>query len=124
MKLLYCLALFFISGYSYSQNLKCGDFKTGKFKIEITNYDLPSVTVIRTEKIQKEIADGSKDLEGSIVWKSECNYDLTYLNGPAEMNGKIVSVEIIKIEGEKAICKSTFEDMPGIVLEFIMQKIN
>ena len=113
-----------VSNYVNSQSLKCSDFQTGKFKLKVTNFNLPSITVIRTEKIQKETADGSKDMEGSIVWKSDCNYDLTYLNATPEMNGKTVRVEILKIEGQKAICKSTFEDMPGIVLEFEMEKTN
>ena len=112
-----------ISSFAKSQNLTCVDFKMGTFKIECTNYKLPITTLTRTEKKQKESTDGLKYLEGTIEWKSECNYELIYLNASPEMNGKKVRVEIIKIEGQKAICNSTFEDMPAIVLNFEMEKL-
>ena len=113
-----------ISSFAKSQNLTCADFKIGKFKIECTNYKLPITTLTRTEKNQKESTDGLKELQGTIEWKSECNYELIYLNASPEMNGKKVSVEIIKIEGKNAICSSTFEDMPTIVVYFDMEKLN
>lgn len=112
-----------ISTFAKSQNLNCVDFKIGTFKLEITNYKLPSITVYRSERNQKETSEGLKELDGLVEWKSECSYELVYLNASPEMNGKKVSVEIIKIVGQKAICNSTFESMPGIVLEFEMEKI-
>ena len=112
-----------ISSFAKSQNLNCADFKIGTFKLETTNYKLPSTTVYRSEKIQKESAIDSEDFEGTIEWKSECSYELIYLNASTEMNGKKVSVDIIKIVGKKAICSSTFEGMPGIILEFEMEKL-
>lgn len=123
MQTLYLFTLIMISSFAKSQDLKCTDFKIGTFKLETTNYKLPSTTVYRSEKIQKESDVNSKDLEGTIEWKSECSYELIYLNASTEMNGKRVSVDIIRIEGKKAICKSTFEGMPGIVLEFEMEKL-
>lgn len=114
-----------ISILAKSQNLKCNDFKIGTFRMECTNYKLPSTTLNRLEKIQKESDPNSKkEMEGSIEWKSECSYELIYTNASPEMNGKKISVEIDKIEGQKAFCKSTFESMPGIVLEFEMEKLN
>jgi hypothetical protein len=123
MRTLYIFILIMISSFAKSQNLTCVDFKIGMFKIECTNYKLPITTLTRTEKNQKESTDGLKELEGTIEWKSECNYELIYLNALPEMNGKKVSVEIIKIEGQKAICSSTFEGMPDFVLNFEMEKL-
>jgi hypothetical protein len=113
-----------ISSVAKSQNLDCSDFKIGKFKLETTNYNLPVSNVIRTEKIQKESsAESETELEGRIEWISDCSYELIYTTGSIEMKGKKVSVEIEKIEGKKAICKSTCEGFPGIVLEFEMEKL-
>jgi hypothetical protein len=115
-----------ISSLAKSQNLNCSDFKIGTFSIKSTNYELPTSTVIRTEKTQKESAvEIEMELEGTIEWKSECNYEFTYTkNASPEMLGKKISTEIIKIEGRKAICKATFEGLPGMVLEFEMEKLN
>lgn len=123
MRTLFIFLLLLISSFAKSQNLTCIDFKIGKFKIECTNYKLPITILTRTENTQKESTDGLKELEGTIEWKSECKYELMYLNTLPEMNGKKVSVEIIKIEGQKAICSSTFEGMPAIVLNFEMEKL-
>ncbi|MDI6033834.1 hypothetical protein QLS91_12205 [Flavobacterium sp. LB2P84] len=123
MRTLYIFILIMISSFAKSQTLTCVDFKIGTFKIECINYKLPIITLTRTEKNQKESTDGLNELEGTVEWKSECNYELIYLNASPEMNGKKVSVEIIKIEGLKAICSSTFEGMPGVVLDFEMVKL-
>ena len=123
MRTLYIFILIIISSFAKSQNLTCVDFKMGRYKIECTNYRHPITILTRTEKNQKESTDGLKELEGTIEWKSECNYELIYLNASPEMNGKKVSVEIIKIDGQKAICSSTFEGMPTIVLNFEMEKL-
>lgn len=123
MRTLYVFTLILISSFAKSQNLKCNDFKVGTFKIECTNYKLPIATVNRTEKIQTEYVDSKKEMEGTIVWKSECTYELIYTNASPEMNGKKVSVELGKIEGQKAFCKSTFEGIPDFVLEFEMEKL-
>ena len=125
MRTLYILTLLMISSISKSQNLTCSDFKIGTFKMICTNYKLPAWTINRTEKIQKESTEGSdKELEGSIEWKSECIYELIYLNASPEMNGKKVTTEINKIEGRKGFCKSTFEGLPGIILELEIEKLN
>jgi hypothetical protein len=47
---------------------------------------------------------------------------LIYVNGSPDMKGQKVSVEILKIEGQKAICTATVEGMPGINLNFEMEK--
>ena len=112
-----------ISSFAKSQNLTFVDFKTGTFKIKCTNYKLPITTLTRTKKNKKESTYGLKELEGTIEWKSECSYQLIYLNASPEMNGKKVGVEIIKIDGQKAVCSSTFKGMPAIVLNFEMEKL-
>ena len=103
------------------QNLTCIDFKTGTFKAEGTNYKLQQ-TIIRSEKRQKETTDGFETQEATIEWKSECNFVLTYLNSSPDGKGRKISVEILKIEGQKAICTATIEDKPGVVLNFELEK--
>jgi predicted alpha/beta superfamily hydrolase len=105
-----------------TQNLTCIDFKTGTFKAQGTNYKLPTTIVSRSEKTQKESADGLETLEASIEWTSECNYELIYLNGSLDIKGQKVIIEILQIEGQKAICTATVEGMPGINLNFEMEK--
>lgn len=125
MRSLYLLTLIMISSFAKSQNLQCKDFKIGTFKIECLKYNLPSATVNRSEKIQKEsTVDHKNEMEGTILWKSECSYELIYTNAPPEMIGKKISVVIDKIEAHKAFCRSTFEGMPDFVLEFEMEKLN
>jgi hypothetical protein len=123
MKTLYIFTLVLISSCVQSQNLTCVDFKIGTFKAEGINYKLPTTTVSRSEKTQKEFADGLETLEAAIEWKSECNYELIYLNGSPDMKGQKVSVEILKIEGRKAICTATIEGKPRINLNFELEKL-
>jgi hypothetical protein len=123
MKIRYLFALMLISSCTESQDLTCVDFKIGTFKAEGINYKLPTTNVSRSEKTQKESADGLETLEAKIEWKSECNYELIYLNGSPDMKGQKVSVQILKIKGQKAICAATVESMPGINLNFEMEKL-
>ena len=111
-----------ISSCTESQDLTCADFKIGTFKAEGTNYKLPTTNVSRSEKTQKESADGLETLEATIEWKSECNYELIYLNGSPDMKGQKVSVVILKIEGRKAVCTATVEGKPGLILNFELEK--
>ncbi len=123
MKIRHLFALLLISSCTESQDLTCVDFKIGIFKAEGINYKLPTTIVSRSEKTQKESADGLETLEATIEWKSECNYELINLNGFPDMEGQKVSVEILKIEGQKAICTATVEGMPEINLNFEMEKL-
>jgi hypothetical protein len=123
MKIRYLFALILISSCTESQDLTCSDFKIGTFKGEATNYQMPTTTVSRSKKTQKESADGLETLEATIEWKSECNYELIYLNGAPDIKGQKVSVEILKIEGRKAICTATVEDKPGLILNFELEKL-
>ena len=123
MKIQYFFALLLISSCTEPQDLTCVDFKIGTFEAEGINYKLPSTTVSRSEKTQKESADGLETLEATIEWKSECNYELIYLNGSPDMKGQKVSVVILKIEGQKAICTATVEGKPELILNFEMEKL-
>ena len=106
-----------IASCTKSQDLTCTDFKIGTFKAEGINYKLPTTNVSRSEKTQKESADGLATLEATIEWKSECNYELVYLNQEQKIN-----VVILKIEGRKAVCTATVEGKPGLILNFELEK--
>jgi hypothetical protein len=118
MKTLYIFTLVLISSCVQSQDLTCGDFKIGTFKGEATNYKMPTLIVERFEKTQKEFADGVLRSEAKIKWKSECNFELNYLNREQKIN-----VVILKIEGRKAICTATIEGEPGVILNFELEKL-
>ncbi len=117
MKIRYLFALMMISSCTKSQDLTCTDFKIGTFKAEGINYKLPTTNVSRSEKTQKESADGLATLEATIEWKSECSYELIYLNQEQKIN-----VVILKIEGRKAVCTATVEGKPGFILNFELEK--
>jgi hypothetical protein len=117
MKIRYLFALMMISSCTKSQDLTCTDFKIGTFKAEGINYKLPTTNVSRSEKTQKESADGLATLEATIEWKSECNYELVYLNQEQKIN-----VVILKIEGRKAVCTATVEGKPGLILNFELEQ--
>ncbi len=122
MRVISILTFIIVSNFAKSQNLECKDFKTGTFKLESINYKLPITTIIRTGNIQKEM-DSNVEMEGTIEWKTECSYELIYTNASPEINGKKINVQIEKVEGKTAFCKSTFEDLQNLILEFKMMKI-
>jgi hypothetical protein len=122
MRIRYFFALMLVSSCVKSQNLTCVDFKTGTFIAESINYKMPTTIINRSEKIQKESVEGLETLEAKIEWKSECNFELIYLNGPPEVKGEKINVEIIKIEGQKAICTATVDSKPEVILNFELEK--
>lgn len=122
MRIRYFFALMLVSSCVKSQNLTCVDFKTGTFKAESINYKMPTTIINRSEKTQKESVEGLETLEAKIEWKSECNFELIYLNGPPEVKGEKINVEIIKIEGQKAICTATVDSKPEVILNFELEK--
>lgn len=103
-------------------NLNCVDFKTGTFIANACNYNMPTTTIIRSEKTQKEEATGFETLEASIEWITDCNFKLTYPNSSKDIKGVEIGVEILKIEGQKAICSGTITSEPGIFLNFELEK--
>lgn len=122
MRVISILTFIIISNFAKSQNLECKDFKTGTFKLECINYKLPITTIIRTGNIQKEM-NSNVEMEGTIEWETECSYELIYTNASPDINGMRVNVQLEKVEGKTAFCKSTFEGMQNLVLEFKMIKI-
>ena len=63
MKIRYLFALILLSSFTKLQDLTCVDFKIGTFKAEGINYKLPTKSVSRSEKTQKESADGLETAE-------------------------------------------------------------
>ncbi len=106
----------------FAQEKKCSDFKTGYFKYPKEEYK--KYKVVRYDSIQTETdtITGVK-MEGSISWKSDCEYELTYtkVSEPkyAKAIGQKLKVEIIKITGNTVLCKS---EGGGITLEIEMIK--
>ncbi|MFT5217830.1 MAG: hypothetical protein ACI83H_002971 [Glaciecola sp.] len=117
MKIRYLFALILLSSCTKSQDLTCVDFKIGTFKGEATNYQMPTLIIERFEKTQKEFDDGVLRSEAKIKWKSECNFELNYLNKEQKIN-----VVILKIEGRKAFCAARFEGEPGVIGNFELEK--
>jgi hypothetical protein len=121
MRKIQILLISLLSISALSQNLSCVDFKTGDFELK-TSYFQPT-SILRSESIQKEFSEQLDiTIEGSIVWTSECSYELTYTVAPPALIGKKIEARIIRIEENIAYCESTFEDMPGFILKFEMKK--
>lgn len=111
--------LFFNVGFSQESN--CERFKIGKFLY--TSEGLPNITVTRTETIQTEtIKESIDEIQGTIVWKSNCDYEFTFSKCPMkELLGKTMSVEIFDVKGNMAKGKALFE---GTNINFNLEKLN
>lgn len=111
--------LFFNIGFSQESN--CEKFKIGKFLY--TSEGLPNITVTRTETTQTEtIKDSKEEIQGTIVWKSNCNYDFTISKCPMKaFLGKTMSVEIFDTNENMAKGKALFE---GVNLNFNIEKLD
>tara|TARA_B110000091_G_scaffold191294_1_gene214996 strand:+ start:439 stop:621 length:183 start_codon:yes stop_codon:yes gene_type:complete len=59
---------------------------------------MPSLIIKRFKKPQKESADGLETAEPKIKWKSECNFELNYLNSSPEGKAQKMNVVMRKIE--------------------------
>lgn len=120
-KVLFFLLLVFLSNKGFSQESNCEKFKTGKFLY--TSQGLPSITVTRTETTQTEkINPLAEEVTGTIVWKSNCNYEFTFTKCPVqELVGKTLSVEIFDAKGKIAKGKSTFQ---GSAINFNIEKLD
>ncbi|WP_291149291.1 hypothetical protein [Flavobacterium sp. UBA7680] len=120
-KVYFFLLLGSLSLKGFSQESNCEKFKTGKFLY--TAEGLPDIIVTRTKTTQTETIKESKDeIEGSIIWKSNCNYEFTFTKCPRpEFLGKTISVELFDINGNKAKGRTLFE---GISLNFNLEKLD
>jgi hypothetical protein len=110
---------------SFSQKLKCEDFKTGNFIMTNEMFPGVEVSIYRGETIQTEIkiADKENITEGNdgmlyekIEWISECKYKLTFDNSRMKSteltelinnNGGIIT-EIISFEENCYLYESSF----------------
>jgi hypothetical protein len=106
----------------FAQEKKCSDFKTGNFKYSKQEYKKYKVVRYNSIQIETDTITGVK-MEGTINWKSDCEYELTYtkVSDPkyAKAIGQKLKVEIIKITGNTILCKS---EGGGITLEIEMTK--
>lgn len=114
--------LFLINFSAFAQEKKCSDFKIGNFKYSKEEYKKYKVERHNSIQIETDTITGVK-MEGSINWKSDCEYELTYtkVSEPkyAKALGQKLKVEIIKITGNTVICKT---EGGGITLEIEMIK--
>lgn len=103
-----------------AQEASCQKFKIGKFLY--TTEGLPDITVTRTKTTQTEtIKESTEVIQGTIVWKSNCTYDLIYTKcSIPQLLGKTMSVEIFNIEGNTAKGKAWFE---GQHISFSLEKL-
>lgn len=114
--------LFMINFSVFAQEKKCSDFKTGTFKYSKEEYKKYKVVRYDSTQIETDTITGVK-MEGSISWKSDCEYELIYtkVSEPkyAKALGQKLKVEIIKITGNTTLCKT---EGGGITLEIEMIK--
>jgi|SRR6218665_2857214 len=116
--------VFILTGVSsaYSQK-KCSDFKVGSFIYSKPEFQRFKVSRNETTQIEIDSITGTI-LEASIVWKSECEYELTYTKISDErgfgMIGQKLTVNILKISGNDIIVTS---EGAGIKLELEMTKL-
>ncbi|QOG01922.1 hypothetical protein [Flavobacterium sp. MDT1-60] len=104
----------------FSQESSCDKFKIGKFLY--TSEGLPDITVTRTKTIQTEtIKESTEVIQGTIVWKSNCDYEFTFSKCPIkELLGKTMSIEIFDTIGNMAKGKAFFE---GKNVSFNLEKL-
>lgn len=114
--------IFLINPSIFAQEKKCSDFKTGNFKYSKEEYKRYKVVRYDSTQIETDTITGVK-MEGSISWKSDCEYELIYtkVSEPkyAKAIGQKLKVEIIKITGNTVLCRT---EGGGITLEIEMIK--
>lgn len=114
--------LFLINFSTLAQEKKCSDFKIGNFKYSKEEYKRYKVVRHDSTQIETDTITGAK-MEGSINWKSDCEYELIYtkVSEPKydKAIGQKLKVEIIKITGNTILCKT---EGRGITLEIEMTK--
>ena len=114
--------IFLINLSIFAQEKKCSDFKTGNFKYSKEEYKRYKVVRYDSTQIETDTITGVK-MEGSISWKSDCEYELIYtkVSEPKYVKaiGQKLKVEIIKITGNNVLCKT---EGGGITLEIEMIK--
>ena len=79
----------------YNAEHNCADFKTGKFKSEITiNGEKKQTISIRTDSIVIETYEGKTDT-ASIRWINDCEYVLQKINPKSMAEKKAIDIKIL-----------------------------
>jgi hypothetical protein len=79
----------------YNAERNCADFKTGKFKSEITiNGEKKQTISIRTDSIVIETYEGKTDT-ASIRWINDCEYVLQKINPKSMAEKKAIDIKIL-----------------------------
>ena len=87
------LVLTFVSCYDTEHN--CKDFKTGRYRSEITiNGEKKVTTSVRTEKLVIETYEGKTDT-ASIRWINDCEYVLQKINPKSMAEKKAIDIKIL-----------------------------
>lgn len=95
MKKILILPLLLLSISCYNAEHNCKDFKTGKFKSEITiNGVKKQTTSIRTDSIVIETYQGKTDT-ASIRWINDCEYVLQKINPKNRAEKKAIDIKIL-----------------------------
>ena len=129
MKNLLFVLLIFFTGNAFSQDLKCSQFKNGKFMI--VDAEAGNSYITRNGNLQTETGDGSElELLFDVVWLDECTYTLKVkeiLNNPNNIPipmEMVLTVEIVEVKENSYIQIST-SDMFEMELEsemFLIEK--
>lgn len=91
--LLLLVSILLYSCYNAERN--CADFKTGKFKSEITiNGEKKQTISIRTDSIVIETYEGKTDT-ASIRWINDCEYVLQKINPKSMAEKKAIDIKIL-----------------------------
>ena len=119
------LVLVILTGLnSCTQNLTCADFKTGKFKYLDSSYSEWIITRTDSTQTETNLKNGNEYF-GSISWKTDCKYVLTYKKIPDSHNqdvmDKEIQIEIIETYNNKYLCVSK---MDTIEMKFEFLKLN
>ena len=89
------LPFLFVLVSCYQAEKNCNDFKTGKFKSEITINGIKKQTIsIRTDSIVIETYEGKTDT-ASIRWINDCEYVLQKVNPKSMAEKKAIDIKIL-----------------------------
>ena len=69
---------FFINVFSFSQGIKCSDFKNGVFIVPTDTEGGDPYRIIRKDSLQTEIDSKGVKIYSIITWLNECSYILKY----------------------------------------------
>ncbi|HEX8268985.1 MAG TPA: DNA topoisomerase IV [Flavobacterium sp.] len=95
MKKLLLLPLLALLLSCYSQERKCADFRTGKFRFE---YEVggakKTTTFVRTENQEIDFYEGKSDTS-SVRWINDCEYIVTKLHPKNMQEKKAIAMKIL-----------------------------